>query len=145
MILKQGGAILFAVVGGKMSEGINFADDLGRCVIMVGLPFPNSNSVELKEKMAWLRSSRATEAEGNAAATDYYENLCMRAVNQSIGRAIRHQNDYASILLVDRRYQTPRIKNKIPKWISDHMVNASTFGEAFSRTTQVGLGNERLT
>jgi chromosome transmission fidelity protein 1 len=55
---------------------------------MVGLPFPNSNSLELREKMAWLKSSRAIEAEGNAAASDYYENLCMRAVNQSIGKLV---------------------------------------------------------
>ncbi len=49
----------------------------------------------------------------------------MRAVNQSIGRAIRHRNDYAAIVLVDRRFGTERIRGKLPEWIRGGMVEGS--------------------
>ncbi|KAF3928382.1 hypothetical protein ABW21_db0208315 [Orbilia brochopaga] len=135
------GALLLSVVGGKMSEGINFSDNLGRGVIMVGLPFPNINSAEWKAKMEFVERSmveRGTEdtpdakmrQAAKAAAQEYYENACMRAVNQSIGRAIRHRNDYAVILLLDKRFGRESIWNKLPKWIRDGTTSiaASTSG-----------------
>lgn len=54
----------------------------------------------------------------------------MRAVNQSIGRAIRHANDYATILLVDRRYGGPKIRGKLPKWIGEDVVVQEEWGGA---------------
>lgn len=75
------GALLFSVVGGKLSEGLNFSDDLGRCVIVVGMPYPNQTSPELMEKMKYLDGTLKKAGAGS----DYYENLCMKAVNQCIG------------------------------------------------------------
>lgn len=43
------------------------------------------------------------------AGREYYSSICMRAVNQSIGRSIRHAGDYASILLVDERYRDEQV------------------------------------
>ena len=37
-------AILVCVIGGKLSEGINFSDDLARTVLVCGLPYPSTQS-----------------------------------------------------------------------------------------------------
>lgn len=122
------GALLLSVVGGKMSEGINFSDRLGRCVVIVGLPYPNINSPEWKARIEYIESATLKHAPRDKAkqvARDFYENACMRAVNQSIGRAIRHRGDYAAIVLVDRRFGTERIRGKLPGWIRGGMVEGS--------------------
>ena len=41
---------------------------------------------------------------GTAAGREYYQDLCMKAVNQCIGRVIRHRGDHAAVLLVDARW-----------------------------------------
>ncbi|NWZ64301.1 DDX11 helicase, partial [Acrocephalus arundinaceus] len=130
------GALLLSVVGGKMSEGINFSDDLGRCVIMVGMPYPNIRSPELQEKMTWLDKTMPRAA-GQAPSRVLIENLCMKAVNQSIGRAIRHQKDFASILLLDHRYTRPAIFNKLPQWIRERTQVKPAFGSAFAELRKV--------
>ncbi|XP_013190361.1 ATP-dependent DNA helicase DDX11 [Amyelois transitella] len=117
------GAVLLSVVGGKLSEGLNFSDDLGRCVIVVGMPYPNIRSPELNEKMKYL-----DRTVGPNAGHVYYENLCMKAVNQCIGRAVRHINDYASVLLVDERYSRTQTINSLPSFVQRSLVSNCNFG-----------------
>ena len=90
---KRTGAILFAVVGGKLSEGLNFSDELARAVIVVGLPFANKNSPELQERMRY--ANEVEKKLGNKRhpgakdpGSELYENMCMSAVNQSIGETV---------------------------------------------------------
>ncbi|KAL5697514.1 RNA helicase [Ranunculus cassubicifolius] len=157
----QNGAILLAVVGGKISEGINFSDGMGRCVVMVGLPYASPSDIELMERIKHIEglgdsnSTKTTPVECEPYTTDavqagfdilrtckrrgreYYENLCMKAVNQSIGRVIRHANDYAAILLVDTRYSSDPAKrnvshptNKLPGWIKSRLISSTqNYGE----------------
>uniref|UniRef100_A0A9L0TVB9 DEAD/H-box helicase 11 n=1 Tax=Equus caballus TaxID=9796 RepID=A0A9L0TVB9_HORSE len=126
------GALLLSVVGGKMSEGINFSDNLGRCVVMVGMPYPNIKSPELQEKMAYLDQTLPRTPGQVPPGKALVENLCMKAVNQSIGRAIRHQKDFASIVLLDQRYARPPILAKLPAWIRDRVEIKTTFGPAIA-------------
>jgi len=148
---KKSGAVLFAVIGAKLSEGLNFSDDLARAVVVIGLPFPNKNSPELQERMRYAnqiasRSEIRRPAGGKDAATEMYENMCMNAVNQSIGepmvvslgnllsdvkgRAIRHRGDWASLVLIDRRFTSTAIRGKLPRWLEDNMTVCDTFGQA---------------
>ena len=53
----------------------------------------------------------------------------MKAVNQSIGRAIRHQRDYASILLVDYRYNRKTVMEQLPGWIRTRVASPEKFGQ----------------
>ncbi|XP_069338155.1 putative ATP-dependent DNA helicase DDX11-like protein 8 isoform X3 [Eulemur rufifrons] len=124
------GALLFSVVGGKMSEGINFSDNLGRCVVMVGMPYPNVRSPELQEKMAYLDQTLPRRPGTAPPGRALVENLCMKAVNQSIGRAIRHQRDFASIVLLDQRYARRPVLAKLPAWIRDRVEVTASFGPA---------------
>jgi len=44
------------VIRGKLSEGINFSDNLARGVVIFGLPYANIRSPDLIEKMNYYNA-----------------------------------------------------------------------------------------
>jgi Fanconi anemia group J protein len=47
----------------------------------------------------------------------WYEIQAYRAVNQALGRCIRHRNDWGAIILVDHRYFSQPQKYIKGKWL----------------------------
>lgn len=114
-----------------MWSGINFSDDLARCVAVVGLPYPDTRDPVLQEKIRYASltddaaagSSHPHRGGGGGGAINsqrFCEALCMKAVNQSIGRSIRHIHDYSAIVLLDHRYGGARIQELLPQWIRNN-------------------------
>lgn len=136
------GALLVAVIGGKLSEGLNFVDHLGRAVVIVGLPYANpkekSTRCFLSHIAASSGSSPAGSASSSASLFRLYTDLCMRQVNQSIGRCIRHKDDYAVAILLDVRYVPDRtqrnpclLESGLSNWMHPSIRVARYFGECF--------------
>lgn len=147
------GALLLAVMGGRLSEGINFADDLGRAVVVVGMPYANPTDVELQLNLHHIASTRlhntvngsCCRVEGQAggatpnapfaspAEWGLYMDAMMRTVNQCIGRCIRHSGDYAAIVLLDARYgERADVRRRVSAWLQPSMQVCHSFGECFS-------------
>ena len=127
------GALLLAVMNGKLSEGINFQNQYCRCVVCVGLPFPNTHDKAIQERMRFfddLQSDGLSQCNGQ----QFLENSTMRIVNQAIGRSFRNINDYAVAILFDQRYKMH--SNLLPKWIQESYQEAPNWGILITEATR---------
>ncbi|CAI8508864.1 unnamed protein product [Hanseniaspora opuntiae] len=131
---KSQDSVLFAVFGGKLSEGINFDDDLARTIICLGLPYPNIFTYEMELMKKKL----------GPKFNDYIDNIVMRQVNQAIGRSIRHIKDYAHIVLMDSRYNNSNIKSKISKWVRDAITEDQNFGNILKNIENFYIDKEKI-
>lgn len=111
-----------------MNIGVNFSDELARCVVIVGLPYPNMLTPEFRAKTEYLRSHFvSTEISSNLAM-----NICMTQVNQAIGRVVRHKLDYGIVVLLDARYSDSRHSSLISKWAQPSFFRCTTSQNAIS-------------
>ena len=129
------GAIFFAVCRGKVSEGLDFADNNGRAVIITGMPFPPFKDTKVVLKREFLDQQRRKDGKG-MTGQDWYAQQSSRAVNQAIGRVIRHRNDYGAIIFCDQRFSQPRNIAQLPSWLRPELNVYEKFGESQGKLTK---------
>uniref|UniRef100_A0A667WX82 Regulator of telomere elongation helicase 1 n=1 Tax=Myripristis murdjan TaxID=586833 RepID=A0A667WX82_9TELE len=130
--VSKGGSF-FAVCRGKASEGLDFADTFGRGVIITGLPFPPKLDPRVILKMQFLDDMcRKKYLSGQV----WYKQQAFRAVNQAIGRVIRHREDYGAIFLCDERFKNSGARDQLPSWLKPHLRQYDNFGYLVRDVTQ---------
>lgn len=90
-------ALMMAVCRARLSEGIDFADELARSVILVSVPNLNKRDIEIQIKIEYVNKMKLG---------DWFNNQTIRAMNQAAGRIIRHSKDYGALILIDERFST---------------------------------------
>ncbi|XP_054464874.1 LOW QUALITY PROTEIN: regulator of telomere elongation helicase 1 [Anoplopoma fimbria] len=135
---KSKGGTFFAVCRGKASEGLDFADTFGRGVIITGLPFPPRMDPRVILKMQFLDEMSRKKAPGlkYLSGQDWYKQQAFRAVNQAIGRVIRHKEDFGAILLCDQRFKGPGARAQLPSWVRPYVRLYSSFGNVIRDVSQ---------
>ena len=143
---EKHGAMLFAVMRGKTAEGMDFSDKYARCVVIAGIPYPYMKDPQICAKKQYMDvqcieyKKKCFSYKGNVQliekagiikrfdGNEWYQQQAARAINQAVGRVIRHRNDYGAIILADYRFKRPLNKSNISKWLQNYIVNIDNFG-----------------
>ncbi|MCC6016167.1 MAG: ATP-dependent DNA helicase [Desulfurococcaceae archaeon] len=107
-VIHKPKVLLNIVAGGRLAEGIEFVvngKSLVESVIVVGIPYPQPDD--------YVEKLRQSIVKGGGSYVDYYRDIAAVRVLQAIGRAIRNENDYAFVILADRRYVNPEILKRL--------------------------------
>ena len=115
--------ILFAVCGGKWSEGLDYRGEMLAGAMVVGLPLAPFNRVR---KMVIEYFTRKFPEDGE------FLSYTLPAVNralQALGRVLRTPDDRGVLVLAERRFAEPRVKKALPPWMREEMIlcNAAEF------------------
>nr|XP_042132908.1 regulator of telomere elongation helicase 1 isoform X4 [Peromyscus maniculatus bairdii] len=139
------GATFLAVCRGKASEGLDFSDMNGRGVIVTGLPYPPRRDPRVVLKMQFLDELRSRSGAGGQpkffplqclSGQEWYQQQASRAVNQAIGRVIRHRHDYGAIFLCDHRFAYADARAQLPSWVRPYLKVYDNFGHVVRDVAQ---------
>lgn len=116
-------AVFLCVYRGKAAEGIDFKDEYARAVVAVGIPYPSIKDLQIGLKKEY--NDRNSGYNGRL----WYEAQAFRAVNQALGRVVRHGKDWGSVFLVDSRYSDRRYRGSLPGWVTRSLQPCEAYSQ----------------
>lgn len=120
------GSVLFAVVGGSFSEGVDYPGDDLIGILMVGFPFPEPD-FEMDALIKFYDNQ-------NKSGWNYaYLYPTVSKVVQACGRGIRSETDKAFILLLDSRFGWNKYKDLFPLDYNIQKFDNKKFQEFISK------------
>eukprot|EP00079_Xenopus_tropicalis_P033313 XP_017947084.1 PREDICTED: Fanconi anemia group J protein isoform X3 [Xenopus tropicalis] len=141
-IRYKDGALLIAVCRGKVSEGLDFSDNNARAVVTVGIPFPNIKDLQVELKRKY--NDQHAKSRGLLPGSQWYEIQAYRALNQALGRCIRHKNDWGALILVDDRFRSnPKYITGLSKWVRQLVQHHSTFNGALESLNEFSKNQQQ--
>ena len=104
------GAALFGVLSGKLSEGVDYSDNVLNALVCIGLPLPPPSA----RQDALLEYYSNKFDRGKAWR---YASLqpAVNSIMQAIGRPIRKKEDKAIVVLLEKRLLERRVSNCMPE------------------------------
>ncbi|ELA41628.1 uncharacterized protein VICG_01376 [Vittaforma corneae ATCC 50505] len=123
-IQKKATSIFICVYRGKASEGVDFRDEYSRAVVAIGIPYPS-----IRDPQIGLKKEYNDKTSGYNGRL-WYEAQAFRALNQALGRSIRHSNDWGSVFLIDSRYGEKRYQSGLPSWIVSNIKIFETYSQS---------------
>ncbi|MEM3342579.1 MAG: ATP-dependent DNA helicase, partial [Thermoplasmata archaeon] len=109
-------AVLVAVQGGSMSEGVDYKDNLLYTVVVIGLPL-SPPTIEVKGLQEYYEKKF-----GQGCGKYYgYINPAMNKVLQAAGRGIRDESDKGVLVLMDNRFGWSMYQQCLPAQFRAHL------------------------
>ena len=84
--------------------------------LVTGIPFPSVFDPKVSLKKKFL-DGRIGKAKNGLSGSEWYNLEAFRAINQAVGRVIRHKEDFGSILLLDKRFSIEANVAKLSSWL----------------------------
>ncbi len=107
--------VLFGVMGGKFSEGMDYPNNLLTCVVTVGLPYATWSIYQQA-----LINYYDYQFHGRGRMYAYVTPAIFRLI-QACGRVQRSATDKGCIVILDERVTRPNIKQLLPSYYQKEM------------------------